>query len=141
MATAFFVIILISLVVGLVYLMRTDSNTPENNVDESITNYMNALEALKKNPTDDTLYNEALRLGRLYATVSNQQFDETEFENHVRPWDDATISTQHSESPHATMRSSHSINERIDALIMLKESGLLSDEELAQKRKEILDSI
>jgi hypothetical protein len=106
--------------------------------------YNNALAELRQNPTSPTLHENALHLGRLYAAATRENkavtlFDETALANDIRA---ATANASQQVAPvQAVTTQTTTLDERINALKKLKESGLISDEEFAQKRKEILDSI
>lgn len=117
---------------------------PRDIVAEMRADYANALAELRQNPTSPTLHENALHLGRLYAAATRENkavtiFDETALANDIRA---ATANASQQVAPvQAVTTQTTTLDERINALKKLKESGLISDEEFAQKRKEILDSI
>lgn len=110
--------------------------------------YANSLQALKSNPTSPDAHQRTLSLGREYASVAREGgrvtiFDETALANDIRATTaNASQSQKVFESPLPNLSTpATSLKERISALTLMKESGLLSDEEYDRKRREILDQI
>ena len=109
--------------------------------------YTNALTALRNNPTNPVLHEQALQLGRMYAAVTRTNkavtlFDETSLANDIRA---VTANATQTTKPVSALNSSAalatSFDDRINTLLKLKASGLITDAEFDQKRKELLDSI
>jgi len=110
--------------------------------------YNKSLFFLKENPTSADAHQQTLSLGREYATAAREEgrvtiFDETALANDIRA---ATANASQSQKPISVQASNQpktatSLKERISALTLMKESGLLSDEEFDRKRREILDQI
>ena len=110
--------------------------------------YNAALKTLKENPTSADAHQQTLSLGREYAAAAREGgkvtiFDETALANDIRAATANASQIQKSPETPATPQatSSTSLKERIAALTLMKESGLLSDEEFDRKRREILDQI
>jgi hypothetical protein len=108
--------------------------------------YQEALARLREDPTNPTLHEQALDLGRIYASSSRGNksvtlFDETALANDIRAVTANATQTAPVISQSATTATTTSLESRINALKKMKENGLLSDEEFEQKRQEILDSI
>jgi len=87
--------------------------------------------ATEKRTAADTLHEQT-------AVVA---IDEKDSANDIRVAMNLPVQEQHSDTVKVPIRSTYSIDERIDALKLMRDSGFLSEEELAQKRKEILDDI
>ncbi len=104
-------------------------------------NYIDALDALKNDPFNPDFHTRALITGRAFKK------NELAVANDIRAItanaSAKSSSGQPGVSPEVAASAVHvlSLNERIQALKKLQESGLISDEEFVQKRKEILDSI
>lgn len=77
----------------------------------------------------------------LHEQIAVVAIDETDSTNDIRVVVNLPAQEQHSDTVKVPIRSTYSIDERIDALKLMRDSGFLSEEELAQKRKEILDDI
>ncbi|MFN5928659.1 MAG: SHOCT domain-containing protein [Roseiflexaceae bacterium] len=108
--------------------------------------YQTALSQLRADPTNPTLHEQALLRGRVYAASTRENksvtlFDETALANDIRAVTANATQTAPVVSQSATTATTASLESRINALKKMKESGLLSDEEFEQKRKDILDSI
>jgi len=134
----------IFLVIIVLVFAAIRSSDREKAIQTAKENYENALAELRANPTDPTLHEQALNIGRAYASATRENkavtiFDETALANDIRA---ATANASQQVAPvQAVTTQTTTLDERINALKKLKESGLISDEEFAQKRKEILDSI
>ncbi len=109
--------------------------------------YTNALTALRADPTNPALHEQALLLGRIYSAAIRENkavtlFDETALANDIRAVTaNATQTTVPVSAPSSATTPATSLDERINALIKMKASGLITDAEFDQKRKELLDSI
>ncbi len=109
--------------------------------------YQDALYDLRQDPTNPALHEQALLLGRIYAAATRTNkavtlFDETALANDIRA---VTANATQTTKPVSALNSSAalaaSLDERINTLLKLKASGLITDAEFDQKRKELLDSI
>lgn len=110
--------------------------------------YDASLVFLKENPTSADAHQQTLSLGREYAAAAREGgkvtiFDETALANDIRAATANASQTQNSPDTQVTPQatSSTSLKDRIAALTLMKESGLLSEEEFDRKRREILDQI
>ena len=109
--------------------------------------YQDALSALRQDPTNASLHEQALLLGRIYsaATRTNKAvtlFDETALANDIRAVTaNATQTTKPVSAPSSVAAPATSLDDRINTLLKMKASGLITDDEFDQKRKELLDSI
>jgi hypothetical protein len=114
--------------------------------------YISILQELKFDPTNPHLHTLALVSGRRHYKFLWKSFDDAEekIQNEIR----AVTANASQVSPIYPIQAppeptpaqlpaapTTSIEERVNALKKMKESGLLSDEEFEQKRKDILDSI
>ena len=88
-----------------------------------------------------------MQLGRIYSAATREGnivtlFDETALANDIRA---VTANATQTTKPVSALNSSAalatSFDDRINALLKLKASGLITDAEFDQKRKELLDSI
>ena len=109
--------------------------------------YQDALSALRQDPTNASLHEQALQLGRIYSAATREGnivtlFDETALANDIRA---VTANATQTTIPVAALNSAAapatSLDDRINALLKMKASGLITDAEFDQKRKELLDSI
>mgnify|MGYP003338828132 CR=1 FL=1 len=108
--------------------------------------YQLALTSLRDDPTNTTLQEQAWSLGRTYvASTQNVKgvipFTEEMLANNIE-----TIIANTPPKPPPVKKDKGtppvlSLDDRINALIQMRDSNLLSDTEFEQKRKEILDSI
>jgi hypothetical protein len=109
--------------------------------------YTKALNALRAKPTNPALHEQALHRGRIYAAATRENkavtlFDETALANDIRAVTaNATQTTNPVSVSSSAAAPATSIDERINALLKMKASGLITDAEFDQKRKELLDSI
>lgn len=109
--------------------------------------YTNALTALRNDPTNPVLHEQALQLGRMYAAVTRTNkavtlFDETALANDIRAVTaNATQTTKPVSALNSAAAPATSLDDRINTLLKMKASGLITDAEFDHKRKELLDSI
>jgi uncharacterized membrane protein YhiD involved in acid resistance len=104
--------------------------------------YQDSLIALKNNPADANLRQKTLELGRVYSNLmrNNQGYtvvDEVSLMNDINAACAAT-SLITSQQPNL---SSDTIESRLQKLKSLNESGLISEAEYNQRKKEVLDSL
>lgn len=104
--------------------------------------YQESLIALKSNPADANLRQKTLELGRVYSNLmrdnkGNTIFDEVTLMNDINAACAATslITSQQPNLPSDTIES------RLQKLKSLNESGLISEAEYNERKKEILDSL
>ena len=109
--------------------------------------YTAALTALRADPTNPALHEQALHRGRIYSAATRENkavtlFDETALANDIRA---VTANATQTTVPVAALNSATapatSLDDRINALLKMKASGLITDAEFDKKRKELLDSI
>ena len=119
----------------------------EKSLAELKADYTAALTALRADPTNPAFHEQALHRGRIYASATRTNkaitlFDETALANDIRA---VTANATQTTVPVAALNSATapatSLDERINALLKMKASGLITDAEFDQKRKELLDSI
>ena len=129
-----------------IFIAVVNANSKTAEINRKRADYQAALTALRENPTNPSLHEQALTLGRIYsaATRDNKSvtlFDETALANDIRAV--TANATQTAPVVHQTNTSTpaQSIDERISALKKMRENDLLTDEEFEQKRKDILNSI
>ncbi len=136
----------------IVWLALSDADKQERaakalkDIEQKRESYKTALAQLRDDPTNPTLHEQALSLGRDYSAATRGNgsvtlFDETALANDIRAVTANATQIAPVGSPVATTATTASLESRINALKKMKESGLLSDEEFEQKRKDILDSI
>lgn len=109
--------------------------------------YTNALTALRADPTNPALHEQALHRGRIYAAATRENkavtlFDETALANDIRAVTaNATQTTKPVSALNSAAALATSFDDRINTLLKMKASGLITDAEFDKKRKELLDSI
>jgi len=142
-----FLVIFVPSIIIYVWFYMKPEDVHEKSLAELKADYTNALTALRSDPTNPALHEQALDLGRIYsaATRTNKAvtlFDETALANDIRA---VTANATQTTKPVSALNSSAalatSFDDRINTLLKLKASGLITDAEFDQKRKEMLDSI
>jgi len=129
-----------------VALAISSSNQKHEETTRLKAAYDVCLQKLRESPTNALFHEQALDAGRLYANATRDKkgvtlFDETALANDIRA---VTANASHGVSNQPMTVSTpvtSSLDERIAALNKLKASGLMSDEEFEQKRKEIIASL
>ncbi len=126
---------------------RMDNLKPKSLLQQKQQAYTNALTALRADPTNPVLHEQALDLGRMYSAATREGkavtlFDETALANDIRAATaNATQTTMPVSAQSSTAAPATSLDDRINALLKMKASGLITDAEFDHKRKELLDSI
>lgn len=135
-------LIIVALVAWMVVSVNRKASREQKYLLESRQAYQEHLERLKDEPTNPALRQETLRLGRLYSnlTRSNQGvtiFDEVALAN------DINAACAGAASPNRAMEvsGSQSVEERLEKLVLLRNRGLISMTEWAERRKEILKDV
>jgi len=102
--------------------------------------YDQSLAAIRENPGEPGLHQQALNHGRLLASKRRRReggrvtlYDETSIANEIE-----AASAAGSNSPQPPAAASLSFDERLERLASLRDRGLISGEEYAKKRSEIL---
>jgi hypothetical protein len=162
-------VIFITILIGIfIYILVEDSR--HRDIKNANDSYQLALTSLRDDPTNTTLQEQAWSLGRIYvATTQNVKgvipFTEETLANDVEtiianaPPKPAPANTEEmlannietiiANAPPKPAPAKKdkgtptvlSLDDRINALIQMRDSNLLSNTEFEQKRKEILDSI
>jgi len=101
--------------------------------------YQNALQALTANPTNAELRQRALAIGRAYATLTREQGKVTLFDE-VALSNDISAATAGAGAATPTQLAA-SVEERLQALEILRSKGLVSADEYAEKRKRLIDEM
>ena len=138
---------IIIIIGGLIPWFLFNSNEQHKSLlQQKQEDYTAALTALRADPTNPSLHEQALHRGRIYASATRENkavtlFDETALANDIRAVTaNATQTTVPAAASAATVPS-QSIDDRIITLLKMKASGLITDAEFDKKRKELLDSI
>jgi hypothetical protein len=145
----YFVLFLIIIIIGgLIPWFLFNSNEQHKSwLQQKQEDYTAALTALRADPTNPSLHEQALHRGRIYASATRENkavtlFDETALANDIRA---VTANATQTTVPVAALNSATapatSLDDRINALLKMKASGLITDAEFDHKRKELLDSI
>jgi hypothetical protein len=108
--------------------------------------YQLALTSLRDDPTNTTLQEQAWSLGRTYVATTQNVKGVIPFTEEMLANDVETIIANAPPKPAPAKKDKGtptvlSLDDRINALIQMRDSNLLSNTEFEQKRKEILDSI
>ena len=124
-----------------VALAISSSNQKQKEIARLKAAYDVCLQKLRESPTNALFHEQALDAGRLYANATRDKkgvtlFDETALANDIR-----AVTANASQAGTKAATPTQSFDERIAALNKLKASGLISDEEFEQKRKEIIASL
>lgn len=104
--------------------------------------YRDALEKLKANPNSPQLRTAALELGRAYSNITRNQkgvtvFDEVALSNDINAACAASVLMASSSASTAV----GTTEARLQKLLDLKTSGLITDEEYGSRRSKILDEL
>lgn len=104
--------------------------------------YEKHLERLKNEPNNPSLRQETLRLGRFYSNLTRSNQGVTVFDE-VALLNDINAACAAAASPHRAKEGSgsQSIEERLEMLVLLRNRGLISMTEWAERRKEILKDV
>jgi len=135
-------LIVIALVVWMVVSENRRANRKRKSFLEAHRAYQEHLEQLKDEPTDPALRQETLRLGRLYSNLTRNNQGVTIFDE-VALANDINAACAAAASPHRAKEGSgsQSIEERLEKLVRLRDRGLISMTEWAERRKEILKDV
>ena len=144
-------VLLTIIVGGFVLVSKSDSNESNEQykspLQQKQEDYTAALTALRADPTNPAFHEQALHRGRIYASATRENkavtlFDETALANDIRA---VTANATQTTVPVAALNSATapatSLDDRINALLKMKASGLITDAEFDHKRKELLASI
>ena len=112
-------------------------------LQESSEAYQASLDKLRQDPTNSSLRQETLRLGRDYSSLTRSNksvsiFDEVALMNDIQAACAGAIRT-HGTS--AARQAGPSIDERLENLESLRSKGLVSEEEYQTKRQQMIDEI
>jgi Short C-terminal domain len=134
----FIVLVLVaSVVVGVI-----NANKLKKEKEAARLRYLESLNQLKKSPTNADLKQQTLALGRAYSSLTrdkkgNTLFDEVALMNDINAACAAASLTQ----SHKNHVPDTNVEERLKKLKTLHSEGLISDEDFAQRKQEILNSI
>ena len=118
------------------------------NINEKRQAYAEMLALLRTDPTNPLLNDLTLRLGRISYSATRQGqkltiYDETALANDIRAAtaNASQITNLPSAAHAANVVQTTSVEERITALKKMRDTGLISEQEYEEKRKQIIDSI
>lgn len=133
--------LLFFLLAGALIVVIAVSN--DNAKSKARRNYQASLAALKADPTDATLREETLRLGRAYSNAMRNWrgvslFDEIALANDINA---ACAGATRQIAAAPPPRASTSIEDRLRRLEELRGKGMITDDEFAARRLEILREV
>jgi preprotein translocase subunit SecG len=138
-------VIFITILIGIfIYILVEDSR--HRDIKNANDSYQLALTSLRDDPTNTTLQEQAWSLGRIYVATTQNVKGVIPFTEEMLANDVETIIANAPPKPAPAKKDKGtptvlSLDDRINALIQMRDSNLLSNTEFEQKRKEILDSI
>lgn len=138
-------VIFITILIGIfIYILVEDSR--HRDIKNANDSYQLALTSLRDDPTNTTLQEQAWSLGRTYVATTQNVKGVIPFTEEMLANDVETIIANAPPKPAPAKKDKGtptvlSLDDRINALIQMRDSNLLSNTEFEQKRKEILDSI
>jgi hypothetical protein len=138
-------VIFITILIGIfIYILVEDSR--HRDIKNANDSYQLALTSLRDDPTNTTLQEQAWSLGRTYVATTQNVKGVIPFTEETLANDVETIIANAPPKPAPAKKDKGtptvlSLDDRINALIQMRDSNLLSNTEFEQKRKEILDSI
>jgi hypothetical protein len=132
-------IILIIIVVIVISIARAVSAVQE----KAKNAYQRSLNQLKHDPANSDLRQQTLALGRTYSNLmrnnnGNTIFDEVALMNDINA---ACASAHQMIGNHSQVASQESIEDRLTKLQNLKDKGLIDENDLARRKREIMDQI
>lgn len=108
--------------------------------------YSQYLAEIRQDPTDPNLRQRALHAGRRYASRRRYReggrvtlYDETAIANEINAASAAGVSTATRSGQ--VGEAAASVEQRLERLIILKEKGLITEEEYTQRREKILNEL
>ena len=136
------IILCIGLPILILFVLSNARAGKRKRIEEARIAYQSSLRALRSDPTNATLKQKTLDLGRVYARAvreggSETLFDEMALSNDLSA---ATASASASPSP-ASSSASASVEKRLADLASLREKRLIDDEEYTRKREQILSDL
>lgn len=108
---------------------------------EAHTNYQLALDALRQDPTNAKLTEQALSLGREYASLSRDGKGQTTFDEVALMNDINAVTAAKGANSMSTGNSTASAEERLKKLSGLHDKGLITKEEYERRRAAIIESL
>ena len=135
-----FLLILFGIPLIIVLIMRANNSQHR---EQARLKYQEALEQLKSDPTNPSLKQTALELGRFYSNLTRQRsgvtlFDEVALMNDLNAATAGAVAKPTSGKNRAIKQS---VEDRLAKLSDLKSKGMIDEQEYAAKRKQILDEM
>jgi len=114
-----------------------------NEVEAARSSYHDSLNNLKQDPTNATLRQQTLELGRRYSNLTRDKkgvtvFDEVALSNDINAAC-AGATVVHQSQPRVA--NTPSVEVRLEKLSELKDGVLITDDEYSKRRQQIIDSI
>ncbi len=132
--------ILVPIVIILLYLKkRKNKNQAKKEKEQVWKYYSDALDALKSNPTNADLNQTALAWGREYKIAIERLHDGYRIYPEESILNDINAACAGASNPQSMNQ--ESIETRLAKLNSLKEKGLIDDQELQERRQQILKEI
>ncbi len=150
MEQGFFLLILIGIVIGLVFLVYRQERLKQEDIRKKLQAiyyaedlYKNSLEALKNNPTDANRKQECLQFGRELASLTRnyQGIEGVTIFDELALMNDINAACAGAPSLSTKTEISQTLEERFAKLSELKEKNLINEQEYEIRREKILDEI
>ena len=135
-----FLLLFLGIPLVIVLIMRANNSQQR---EQAWLKYQEALEYLKSDPTNPSLKQTALELGRHYSNLTRQRsgvtlFDEVALMNDLNAATAGAVVKLTSSEDRATKQP---VEERLTKLSELKSKGMIDEQEYAEKKKQILDEM
>jgi len=132
---AFLIIVVIAIVAS--------NNRKNKELAQARAAYLDSLAQLKSNPTDASLRQRTLELGRVYSNLTRKKrgvtlFDEVALMNDINA---ACAGATFIHQTNTTASASLSIEERLARLFELRSKGLIDEQEYNLRRQKIIDEV
>jgi hypothetical protein len=136
------IILCIGLPIFILFVLSNARAGKRKRIEEARIAYQSSLKALKFDPTNATLKQQTLSLGRVYARAVREGGSETVFDEMALSNDlSAATASASASSSLASSSTSASVEKRLSDLASLREKGLIDEEEYARKREQILSDL
>jgi hypothetical protein len=128
-------------VVGIAFLIAIAQSQA---LEKAKAAYQESLGALAEDPTNTVLHQKTLELGRAYSNLTRNKegatlFDEVALMNDINAACGAKVGI--AEQKATAVPAPSTVESRLKKLGLLKEQGLINDQEYSERRQRILDEL
>jgi hypothetical protein len=129
--------------IGILAALVISNNQKIKEIRQAKANYQDSLAQLKSNPTNASLRQQTLELGRYYSNLTRKKkgvtiFDEMALMNDINAACAGATTVHQTSPPHS---SSPSIEKRLARLSELRSKGLIDEQEYSSRRQRIIEEL